>query len=196
MSVHLMRPRVSDLVFQLYGRPLHPELFDILALRRIQREDDELTIRITRTGHVVSWDNRDVHLTEVAAAAEQPLPEKRRLLSHRLRGEHCNTVSCAHGISYQTSFQVETLSQEIFLHVHDEILADGGKRGLLHNFQPNHRLSLAPLGLVTAEGKAGCLILTTFHTFPDDHAVVKTQSLIEKRTRAAGMSQESHLRQV
>ncbi len=181
MGVYSLRPRVSDLVFQLYGRPLHPEFFDILAARKIQREDYELTVRITRTGHVITWENRDVVLTEVTAAADQPLPDKRRLLSYRLRGEHSGSLLCAHGISYQMSFQVEVLSQEVFFHVHDEILADGGKRGLLHNFQPNHRLSLAPLGLVTAEGRAGCLILTTFHTFPDDHAVVKTQSLIEKK---------------
>ena len=181
MSVYSLRPRVSELVFQLYGRPLHPEFFDILAVRKIQREDYELTVRITRTGHVISWENRDVSLTEVTAAADQPLPEKRRLLSYRLRGEHCDSLVCAHGINYQMSFQVEVLPQEVFLHVHDEILADGGKRGLLHNFQPNHRLSLAPLGFVAAEGRAGCLILTTFHTFPDDHAIVKTQSLIEKK---------------
>jgi len=173
---------VSDLVFQLYGRPLHPELFDILAVSKIQREDYELTVRITRTGHVISWENRDVHLTEVAAALDQPLPEKRRLLNYRLRGEHSNQFPCAHGISYQTSFQVEILPQEIFLHVHDEILADGEKRGLLHNFQPNHRLSLAPLGLVAVEARSGCLFISTFHTFPDEHTVVKSQSLIEKRT--------------
>src|SRR5437763_592827 len=119
MSVHSLRPRVADLVFQLYGRPLHPELFDILAVRKIQREDYELTLRITRTGHVISWENRDVHLTEITAAAEQPLPDKRRLLSYRLRGEHNGTLACAHGIHYQTSFQVEVLPQEIFLHIHD-----------------------------------------------------------------------------
>src|SRR5712691_5849875 len=127
MNAYSLRPRVGDLVFQLYGRPLHPELFDILASRRIQREDYDLTVRITRTGHVISWENKDVHLTEVAAAVDQPLPEKRRLLSQRLRGEHNNQLACTHGINYQTSFQVEVLSQEIFLHVHDEILADGGK---------------------------------------------------------------------
>jgi hypothetical protein len=181
MSVYSLRPKVSNLVFQLYGRPLHPEFFDILAVRKIQREDYELTVRITRTGHVISWENRDVALTEVTAAADQLLPEKRRLLSYRLRGEHSDSLLCAHGISYQMSFQVEVLPQEVFLHVHDEILADGGKRGFLHNFQPNHRLSLAPLGFVAAEGRAGCLILTTFHTFPDEHAIVKTQSLIEKK---------------
>src|SRR5581483_9129321 len=103
MNAFLARPRVADLVFQLYGRPLHPELFDILAVRKIQREDYELTVRITRTGHVITWENRDVFLTEVASAADQPLPEKRRLLSYRLRGEHTGAVACAHGVSYQMS---------------------------------------------------------------------------------------------
>ena len=184
MGVYFLRPRVCDLVFQLYGRPLHPELFEILAQRKIQREDYELTVRITRTGHVVSWENADVHLTEVAAAADQPLPEKRRLLSHRLRSEHSDTLACAHGVNYQTTFQVEVLPPEIFLHVHDEILADGSKRGLLHNFQPHHRLALAPLGFVSVEARPGCLFLSSFHTFPEEHTVVKTQSLIEKKPAA------------
>jgi hypothetical protein len=180
MGVDFLRPRVSELVFELHGRPLHPELFDILAARRIQREDYDLNVQITRTGHVISWNNRDVYLTEVAAA-DQPLPECRRLLHYRLRGEHSDVVACGRGINYQTSFQVEILPPEIFLNVHDEILADGGKRGLLHNFQPNHRLSLAPLGFISVESRAGCLFLSSFHTFPDENAVVKTQSLIEKK---------------
>src|SRR4051794_35659792 len=86
MSVQSLRPPVSDLVFHLYGRPLHPELFEILAERKIRREDYELTVRVTRTGHVISWENARVHLTEVAAA-DQPLPAKLRLLDYRLRNE-------------------------------------------------------------------------------------------------------------
>jgi hypothetical protein len=180
MNVQLFRPRVSELVFHLYGRPLHPELFEILAERRIRREDYEMVVRITRTGHVISWENPEVFLTEVTASAE-PLPDKRRLLDYRVRGEHNAAVRCAGNIVYQMSFQVETLPPEIFLHVHDEILADGGKRGLLHHFRPNHRLALAPLGFISVEARAGCLLCSTFHTFPDEHTVVKTQSLIEKK---------------
>jgi hypothetical protein len=176
-----MRPRVSDLVFQLYGRPLHPELFDILAMRKVQRDDYQITVWITRTGHVLSWENAHVHLTELTAAADQLLPQGRRLIGHRLRGEHSDSLACAAGIGYQVSFQVEVLPEEIFLHVHDEILADGGKGGLLHNFQPNHRLALAPLGYVSVEARADCLFLSSFHTFPEEHTVVKTQSLIERK---------------
>ncbi len=181
MGVLLTRPPLDDLVFQVYARPLHPELFDILATRRVQREDYDLTIRLTRTGHVISWENADVHLTEVAAAGDEPLPERRRLRHWRLRGERADAIRCARQVSYQVTFQVEVLPPEIFLHVHDEILRDGSKRGLLHHFPAHHRLSLAPLGLVTVEARPGCLFLSTFHTFPGECAVVKTQSLIEKR---------------
>jgi hypothetical protein len=125
MGVDFLRPAVGDLVFQLYGRPLHPELFDILAVRKIRREGYELTVRITRTGHVISWDSADVHLTEVTAAAEQELPERRRLLHYKLRSEHNGRLLCAHGVHYEMSFQVEVLAPEIFLHVHEEIAADG-----------------------------------------------------------------------
>ena len=179
MNVKSLRPRVSDLVFQLYGRPLHPELFDILLCRKIQRADYELTVRITRTGHVISWENRDVHLTEVTAAADQELPG-RRLLDYRLRCEHTGRLACAHGIHYEMSFQVEVLPPEIFAHVHDEILADGSKRGLLHHFPSRNRLALSPLGFISADARPGCLCLSSFHTFPGEHTVVKTQSLIEK----------------
>lgn len=182
MNVFPVRPSVGELVFQLYGRPLHPELFDILAVRKIEREDYQLVVRITRTGHVISWENEDVHLTEVTASGEQELPERRRLLHYRMRNEHNARLACAHGIHYETSFQVEILSPEIFLHVHDEILADGSKRGFLHNFSATHRVSVAPLGFVSAEARPGCLVLSTFHTFPSENTVIKTQSLIERRS--------------
>jgi hypothetical protein len=182
MSVfHSLRPRVSDLMLHFYGRPLHPELFDILAARKIQREDYQVSICITRTGHVITWESAGMFLTEVTATAEQALPESHRLLAYRLRGEHTATLPCKPGTNYQMSFQVETLPPEIFLHVHDEILADGGKRGLLHNFQPNHRLSLAPLGCIEVEARPDCLFLSTFHTFPEENTIVKSQSLIEKK---------------
>jgi hypothetical protein len=80
------------------------------------------------------------------------------------------------------SFQVEVLAPEIFLHVHEEIRADGNKRGLLHNFPAQDRLAIAPLGFITADARPGCLCLSSFHTFPGESTIVKTQSLIEKRS--------------
>jgi hypothetical protein len=182
MSVDFVRPPVCDLVFQLYGRPLHPELFDIVAVRTIRREDYCLRVWITRTGHVISWENTEVFLTEVTAAGDQELPSRRRLLDYRIRDEHCGRLPCASGIHYEMSFQVEVLPPELFQHIHEEIRADGSKRGLIHNFPPHNGLALAPLGYITADARSGCLCLSTFHTFPDECTIVKTQSLIEKRS--------------
>ena len=81
VALFSLRPAVSDLVFQLYSRPLHPELFEILAVRTVRREDYELVVRITRTGHVISWRNSELHLSEVTAAADQPLPQQQRACS-------------------------------------------------------------------------------------------------------------------
>ena len=180
MALPILRPDVGEMVFQLYGRPLHPELFDILATRRLRFGDAGLDLWLTRTGHVISWQNRRCHLTEVVAA-DQPLPEWGQLLQHKLRGERCDMLGSLAEINYQVSFQLELLSPEQFLNVHQEVLADGGKHGLLHSFAPNHRWALTPVGLINVESRDGCLFLSTFHTFPDDYAVVKTQSLIERR---------------
>jgi hypothetical protein len=180
MNAFLVRPRVAELVFQVYGRPLHPELFDILAVRQVRHEDAQVTVRITRTGHVVTWENDDVLLTELADV-DQQLDSRRRLIHFRMRGEHSYTMPCCHGITYQTSFQVETLSPEIFLHVHDEILADGRKSGLLHHFGPHHRFAVSPVSRVDVQAKPGCIFVLAFHTFPDEHTIVKSQTLIERR---------------
>ena len=34
-----VRPKVAELVFQLYGRPLHPELFQVYDSRSVSREN-------------------------------------------------------------------------------------------------------------------------------------------------------------
>lgn len=181
MNAHDLRPRVADLVFQLYNRPLHPELFEVVTARTVRRDEYSLSVRITRTGHIISWQTRDAHLTEVTATADAPLPTYRTLVTHKMRGERSNSLAWAPGLNYQSSFQVESLPDEVFAHVHDEILSDGLKRGLLHNFRPNNRLTMAPLGFVTTEAWSGNLVVSTFHTFPEERTIVKTQSLIERR---------------
>ena len=180
MALPILRPNVEEMIFQLYGRPLHPELFDIMATRRLRFGDAGLNLWLTRTGHVISWQNQRCQLTEVVAA-DQPLPQWGQLLTHKLRGERCSMLGNLPEVNYQVSFQLESLSPELFLKVHQEILADGGKHSLLHSFAPNHRWALMPVGLINVESRDGCLCFTTFHTFPDDYAVVKTQSLIERR---------------
>ena len=179
MGVPLVRPKVAEIVFRLYDRPLHPELFDAVATRTADCGGARLTARLTRTGHALGWSADGVHLEEVIAAAGADLPEAGLRLAHRFDGGRRGHTALP-GVRYQVSSQVEVLEPEQFVHVHAELLADGERKGLVFHCRTNNRVGLSPLGVVIVEALPRCLSVNAFHTFPDELAVVKTQSLIER----------------
>ena len=174
-----VRPRASELVFQLYGRVLHPELFEICATRALDRGSYAATLAITGFGHVVSWRHQGLTLTEVATAAGEPLPLKRRLLSHRIGGERSDRVECRGGARYETCFQLERTDAEIFWSLQQELAGSGIRRGLLHRFEPPGRMALGAVSWIDVETRPRSLIVHAFHTFPDDLSIVKSQSVFE-----------------
>ncbi len=174
-----VRPKVTDLVFQLYGRVLHPELFEIRSTRSIDRGTYSAVVSITTAGHLVTWRKDGLILTEVATSATQPLPQKRRLLSHRINGERSDRMECRGGATYQTCLQLETVDDEVFWSFQQELVTAGSRRGLLHRFESASRLALGGLSWINVETRPRGLLVQAFHTFPDDMAIVKSQSLFE-----------------
>ena len=178
-DVLTVRPKVAELVFQLYGRSLHPELFEVHQSRHVQRGDYQATINITSAGHVVTWRYHGLTLTEVATSAHHPLPQKRRLLSYRLRGERSDRVQCRGNVTYQVSFQLESVEPEVFWTFQQELALDGERQGMLHMFEASGRMALGALSYVNVETRSRSMLIQAFHTFPDDCAIVKSQSLFE-----------------
>jgi len=174
-----LRPKAADLVFQVFGRPLHPELFSPQARRSIDRGTYTASVAITGSGHVVSWQQGGMTLVEVATSAAEPLPQRRRLLAHRICGERSDRVQCRGGATYQTCFQLERVVAELFWSFQEELVAAGGRRGLLHRFEAGGRLSLGAVSWIDIETRPRSLLVQAFHTFPDDLAIVKSQSLFE-----------------
>jgi hypothetical protein len=172
-----VRPRIAELVFQLYGRSLHPELFEVHGTRRIERGGYIANIQITNAGHVVSWQYDGITLTEVAASAQHPLPQRRRLMSHRLKGTCKDHVECRGGVTYQVEFSLEPVDREDFWTYQKELTQSGVKDGLLHCFESSGRFGLGALSYVNVESRDRSLKVQAFHTFPDDYAIVKSQSV-------------------
>ena len=177
--VLIVRPKVAELTFQLYGRSLHPELFHVHKSQTIERGGYLAKIDITSAGHVVTWRFGGLTLTEVAASAQHPLPQRRCLLSYKLRGERNDRVECQGGITYQTSFQLEPVAPEVFWTFQQELALDGLRRGLLHLFDASGRMGMGALSYINVETRNRSMLVQTFHTFPDDYAIVKSQSLFE-----------------
>jgi len=174
-----VRPKVAELVFQLYGRPLHPELFQVCSSRTVKRGDYQAKIDITTAGHVVTWRYAGLTLTEVATSAHHPLPERRRLMSYRLKGERTDGVKCRGGVCYQVSFQLEPVEPEVFWTFQEELTRDGRRQGMFHKFNSSGRMALGALSYINIESRSRSLLIQAFHTFPDDYAIVKSQSLFQ-----------------
>jgi len=179
VTVLSVRPKVAELVFQVYGRPLHPELFQVCQTHSIQRGDYEAKIDITTAGHVVTWRYGGLTLTEVATAAGHPLPERRRLMSYRLRGQRSDRVECRGNVTYEMNFQLESVAPEIFWTFQQELTFDAQRRGLLHQFGSSGRIALGAISYLNFDTRNRSLLVQAFHTFPDDHAIVKSQSVFQ-----------------
>jgi len=122
---------------------------------------------------------RGLTLTEVAASAQQPLPKTRRLLSYSLKGQRSDRVECRGGVSYQMSFQLEPAQPEVFWTFQRELAAAGQRQGMLHRFDSSGRMALGALSYINFEARNRSLLVQAFHTFPDDYAIVKSQSLFQ-----------------
>jgi len=178
-AVLSVRPKIAELTFQLFGRALHPELFKVYSSRTVTRGDYAATINITSAGHVVTWRHQGLTLTEVAAAANHPLPQKRRLIAYQLKGQRSDHVKCRGGATYDVSFSLEPVEPEAFWTFQQELSLDGTGHGLLHKFDSSGRMALGALSYINLESRNRSLLVQAFHTFPDDYAIIKSQSRFE-----------------
>lgn len=179
MPVSYARPNVAHLMFQLYSRSVHPELFSIYAGTELRQEQFSATLRICEAGHVVSfaWQGRCV--TEVVTTREQPLPQRKRLIATQLRGSRDDSAVVDENLNYHVSYQLEQLDPEVYLSFHEELLIDARRVAVAHQFPAANRMAPGPLSLIRADATSDGLLVHAFHTFPENCAVVKTQSLFE-----------------
>ena len=175
----IVRPKVAELVFQVFGRPLHPELFEVCSSQVVERGEYQAKIDITSTGHVVAWRHAGLTLTEVATSAHHPLPQRRRLMSHRLRGQRSDRVECRGGVCYHVNFQQESVAPEVFWTFQEELSRESPRQGLLQRFDSSGRIALGAISYIHVESRLHSLRVRAFHTFPDDYAIVQTRSLFE-----------------
>lgn len=179
MNVGFVRPSVSELSLHLFEWSLHPELFEIRAQQAIRQADYSANVAISDAGHVVELRCGQLTLTEVLARKDQLLPERKLVINRRIKGCRDETCQLDSGAKYHFSFQVERLPPEVFLNLHEELLLDCQRAPIAHSFIAANRLSPAALSFVQTDIWQRSLLIHAFHTFPEDCAIVKTQSLFE-----------------
>ncbi|MCP4707883.1 MAG: DUF2617 family protein [Planctomycetes bacterium] len=174
---------LKELTFFVYNRPMHPELFNIYSSRQFFQGEYEVIIWITDCGHVVSiFSGRDC-LTELICPPDQMLPKRGYLDQFPFRGEKNHSCKWSKAHSYLMNFQVEKMSVNLFRQCHADLVTAGRKRGMMVSFPQWARGSLVPFSYLDYEAKYEELQVQTYHAFPEQQTILKTQSLFDLRRR-------------
>lgn len=179
MSLVFTRPDVGDLVFHVYNRPIHPELILRHDEMVIAEEDYSCVVRLHEAGHFIEFRHGDVLISEVMSSCNHPLPKHGLELQHTVRGCRDSELIFDDLLVYQSSFQLERLDAEIFMNFHQELQFDFRRACLAREYPGQGRFAPGPISLVRTEITLDSFLIHTYHTYPENCAVVKTQTLIE-----------------
>jgi len=171
--------RVEELLFCLYQRPLHPELFDIHRVKRIEQNRYSAEIWVLGLAHVITVQCGDQILTELITEDSELLPKAGLATSFRFRGEKDHAQSFDDGLKYILSTQVERLTPQLFPATHRDYVHYAENRGIFVKFEENCHDGLAPFSFVDFDARDHELHVHTFHAFPEELTLLKTQSIFE-----------------
>ena len=181
MGVSFGRSRIADLSFQVFHRSLHPEWFATRAFRRVEHPGWGADLRIIEGGHAIVFHSGPIHLSEVLSGPETVLPEPGLLFHSHLRHERSTHLRPGGMIEYQSCLEVERVELEIFRHLCEEMTIEATRESLFYCFRGTNRLAPPPISYVHIDTRVSGLAVQSFHTFPDECAIVRTQSLFELR---------------
>lgn len=176
---------VEELHFSLYQRALHPELFHIHQVKRVEQRRYSAEVWIVGLAHVVTIQFGNHYLTEVVAEQSELLPRNGLATSFRFRGERDFTQAFPGGLRYILSSQVERLSSNLYAPTHRDLLRYAQRRGMHMSFEDLAQDGLVPFTLIDHEARESEFHVHAFHVFPAERSIVKTQSILEiERVRA------------
>jgi len=170
---------VEELVFSLFQRSLHPELFQIYTSRRLRTDKYEALIWLTGCTHVVSVISGDTCLSEVISPPSQLLPKQGLIERFRFRGPRSHKCTLSRNVGYMTDFQIEKMSTNLYRQSHIELEKFARNRGIFIKFPKLEVGGLQPFCYIDYEAKQSELHIHTFSAYPEQVTMIKTQSLFD-----------------
>ena len=174
---------IDELAISLFQRSLHPELFTIYAKRNIRTENYTANIWATGCSHVLTVEANGACISEIISAPGQPLPKRGLVERFQFRGKKKHKCLLSKGISYMTDFQVEKMSESVYARSQADLKKFARNRGMYVKFPQIESSDLMPFSYVDFEARRNELHVHTFHGYPEQGTIIKTQSLIAVKTR-------------
>jgi len=172
-----VRPKISELSFRVFGRSLHPELFETFLSRTIVREQYQLKIDITSSGHLITWQRHGMVVSEVACSTLQPLPTTLQLSGDPVGTPSSRSINHLDTLNYRCQFQLEPAEPKTFTMIQKELLKSVPCEGMLFQFQSSGRMAMGAISYVNIQSRQNTVHIRAFHTFPDAYVVMKSESV-------------------
>jgi hypothetical protein len=171
----VVRPKIAEFSLRVFGRPVHPELFQVIRSRRIERECYTAKLDVTTDGHVITFQSDKVTLVEIASATQRQLPSGRQLHCHRIDAEQTASADL-HNRFYRSQSSIERVSPNLFFNVQQMLPGEESPDALFHSFQASGRMAFGGISVLLIEARQRRLTIRACHTFPDDYAVLSVQT--------------------
>lgn len=179
MSTQSIRPSIAETSYRLFDRPLHPELFDPVIVGKIRTDRCDASLGICEGGYFFQFNSQGRSIVEVTAPDHQQLSifglQKTYFYNEHEEVLHETDVP----FLYHFAGEVDIVDFNVFTRVQMELEGDAAKAFLTHRFPAQNRLLPGAMSLIKVEGSARMFSVQTFHTFPEDLAILRTQTLIE-----------------
>ncbi len=171
--------RVEDLHFCLYQRAIHPELFHIDCVKRVERSRYQAEIWVVGLTHVVTVQSGDQVLTELITNDTEMLPRVGLATSFRFRGERDHLQSFGDDLKYILSTQVERMTTQLFPPTHRDYVHFAQNRGIYVAFDKWTHDGLVPFTFIDFDARDHEFHVHAFHAYPEECTLLKTQSIFE-----------------
>ena len=173
------RQRVEDLHFCLYQRAIHPELFHIDRVKRIEQPRYQAEIWVVGLAHVVTVQSGRHILTELITEDTELLPKVGLATSFRFRGERDHSQAFSEDVKYILSTQVERMTPQLYPATHRDYVHYAQNRGVYVPFDEWMHDGLVPFTFVDFDARDHEFHVHAFHSYPEDLTLLKTQSIFE-----------------
>ena len=79
-------------------------------------------------------------------------------------------------VNYHSEFQIEKIAPEMFWRLQNELSKSSQQHGIMHSFDSSGRIPIGGISYLHTVAREKSFEVKAFHTFPDDQAIVKTQT--------------------
>lgn len=177
MKHSMTRLETTELAVSLFARSLHPELFEVSERYEHVGKAYQAHVQLTSGGHMIEFRVGNHFLTEVLDAKQATLPRIKRLCLYSAEMSRSLKYKLDSGQTAHVCFECEYLPPDVFRRVEQEYWRDAQSATLSQLVGCKDERDTPGLSFIRVEPTERALGVHTFHLFPEEYAILKTQSL-------------------